>query len=120
VRALSLAVAGEGRPRATLPLPQVLRVCCEFEGKRKVSRVFQGLLAERPFYSSETRGWPSDHHQLGSTVAIDRWLDGPVLAQAGDARRPLWRPARRFLGRRPKRARGDSRGLGFPTVRHEQ
>jgi hypothetical protein len=55
VQALDLAVAGEGRPRATLLLSQVLRVCCELEGKRKVSRGFQGLLTERPFYSSETR-----------------------------------------------------------------
>jgi hypothetical protein len=49
-----------------------------------MSRVFQGLPAERPFYSSEIRGWPLDRHQRGWMVAIGQWLDGPVLAPAGD------------------------------------
>jgi hypothetical protein len=100
------------------PQPSV-RGSCE-TGKGKCLGFFQGLPADRPFIPPRCKG--------GRRILIcgAGWLRSggrrarPDLAQAGDACGPLRRPARRFLGRRPRRARGDGRGLVFPMVRHEQ
>jgi hypothetical protein len=72
----------------------------------RVSRV----AGEHAFYSIEKQGWPSDRagRPRSAGVQLDR-----LLAQAGGARGLLRRPARRFLGRRPRRGRGGGHGPDF-------
>jgi hypothetical protein len=81
---------------------QVLLRCGTGKEKSEV-RVSKGSWRQG-FYTTESRGWPSDPGQGHRTAEISRghrWLLGQLLAQAGGARGLLRRPARRLLGSSP-------------------
>jgi hypothetical protein len=85
---------------------------------------FHRVAGEHAFYATENQGRTSDPVLSRWTTEISRghrWLLGRLLSHAGAARGTVWRPARRFLGRRPRRVSGDGRDpVFFMLVRDEQ